>query len=141
MSIYDNTSAFGLMSPEDQAAMQDYFTHDAGEIVYYSMNGRQWSRTCTPSWSFHSVYRAVKPEPKPITVLAPDHMPDWDEVWIAADEYGEVWCYDDKPECRDSVWVSRGAEMAQLHLCFRLADRGTVDWDKSLICFRGPAAK
>lgn len=133
MTIYDNTSAFGLMSEEDRREMQDH--HAAGaEIVYYSIKGV--FQPCNPAWSHMAVYRVVRAQPKPITVLAPDHMPDWDEVWIAADDYGEVYCYDSEPSIHDGVWRNRSGRMALIRTEFRLIDRGTVDWDKSLICFR-----
>lgn len=134
MTIYDNTSAFGLMSEEDQAALQDHFAHDLGEIVYYRDNG-QWYRAFTPSWDLDQIYRAVKWEPKPLTVLAPDHMPDWDEVWVAADENGCVWCYPSEPVKFINCWGKEGA--LRIPDGFRLVDRGTVDWRESLICFKG----
>ena len=133
MTIYDNDRPFGLMSQIDRDGMRAH--HDGGgKVVYYNSNG-DWGKASTPSWIISVVYRAVKPDPKPITVLVPDALPDWLNIYLAKDCFGNV--------CASNACLLRGyagwnpqsgAKFIDIPGDpFRIVDVGNVDWKDSMI--------
>ncbi len=133
MTIYDNDRPFGLMSQIDQGDMKAHYD-GGGKIVCYSSFGT-WDKVLLPSWLISVVYRAVKPDSKPITVLVPDALPDWPSIYLAKDSWGNV-CMSNSAMLRGHYsWnPQNGARFTGIPGDpFRIVDVGNVDWKDSLI--------
>jgi hypothetical protein len=88
---------FGLLDKETQSALRGY----KGTIEVYGSKG--WVSADCPSFFPRCAYRA-----KPLTLPEwPTGLrPEW--KWIAMDECGRIFAYQDKPERLWNVWGEDG---------------------------------
>jgi hypothetical protein len=95
---------------------------------YQRFDGPHWGRIPEPRFSLDSAYRLApgpltKPDP-PWHILA-----DWVQ-WVARDEDGEFWAFNEKPELGKSAWWDAYSWETLRTLKF---DPGTCDWRDSLV--------
>ena len=127
MSIYDNEKPFGLMSPEDQAALRRHWT--AGSRVEQFMSTGGWQPTPFKEPLAGLTYRAVRPA---------FPLPDWtwkmlhpDIKFIAMDKNGEWWGYTIMPAIRYHMFNVEFAHDFRSLTCLNLPTH--PDWTQSLI--------
>jgi len=125
-TIYNNTSAFGLMPDHLRDELQAH--HAAGgELEWYGPEGWQPSR---PFWIHNIIYRAVKSAPTP-DVIAWDRLPAWAK-WVARDSDGRVFAYNRVPGLGSSIWKLGDGECRRIDDFPGFVQIGTVDWTDSL---------
>jgi hypothetical protein len=118
-----NRVPYGLLTDEEKAALHEH----KGEFEHW----------CAGDWinsggavAFYSnvIYRTV-PLPKTQDVIAWERLPAWVE-WVARDESGEVWGYDDEPQYRVDGWVFESA-IVRIDDWPGIVQIGTADWRES----------
>ncbi len=126
--IYSNRVPFGLLSPDEQKALQDC----GGPVEVFSPDG--WWSPDMPNFSRHLAYRAVRPAPTPLVVdwsmIAPEYR------FAAKDkETGSAFVYDEQPVwyAKDEAWDSMGAGRILDHIIGAVQSWGTCDPKDSLI--------
>lgn len=124
MSIYDNTSAFGLMPPEMQAEMKAHYAA-GGKIEFYG--GSEW-RLIDPAWPNNCVYRAVKSATTP-DVIAWDRLPAWVQ-WVARDGNGISWGFGENPKKYNTGWYAVTAPR-RIDDFPGIVQIGTCSWEDS----------
>ena len=126
IDMTNNRVPYGLLDDDEWAAL---LAHEkaGGEFKCYCEG--VWSK-CEPSWSTEGIYRTVPlPLPKTQDVIAWEKLPAWVE-WVARDEGGEVWGYDEEPQYRVDGWVFESA-IARIDDFPGLVQIGTADWSES----------
>ena len=78
-------------------------------------------------WYENCVYRVAVTKPSI----------DWSHVapqfkWMATDDSGETWLYDDHPEILGKIWVFNGLDCFEID-AFASFTPGTCDWKDSLV--------
>jgi len=127
--IYRNRIPTGLLTPEERAALE---AHD-GAYEMFRPDGTTAYLGKRDFLSSDIVYRAIKPQPRPLTVK-PAFWEAFPTVqYVARDEDGRIWAFTVDIETVDNVWVmgSRGNLMHIGLLCTFL-DPGTCDWREAI---------
>jgi hypothetical protein len=128
VDMTNNRVPYGLLSDEEKAALHEH----KGEFEHW----------CAGDWinsggavAFYSnvIYRTV-PLPKTQDVIAWDRLPAWVE-WVARDADGDVWAYDEEPECdgdeyRGNGWMFESSSL-RIDDWPGIVQIGTVDWQDS----------
>jgi hypothetical protein len=63
-------------------------------------------------------------------VIAWERLPEWVE-WVARDEHGEVWAYDEEPKYRGDGWVFESSSLRIDDFPGIVVQIGTADWRDS----------
>ena len=97
-----------------------------GEDVEHFCLPDQWHLVKQPSWQNNAAYR-VRAEKRP--------QIDWSHVapeynWLAMDEDGDHWLYEEKPCLYPGEWRGAGASCPRALASFK---KGNCDWKESLI--------
>ena len=128
-----NRVPYGLLTDEEKAALRDH-EKAGGKFECYYPAGFRWSR-CIPEWCDESTYRTVPLPEKTQDVIAWDRLPAWVE-WVARDEGGVVWGYDEEPECnggsrRGGGWWMFESSSLRIDDWPGIVHIGTADWRDS----------
>jgi hypothetical protein len=126
LDMTNNRVPYGLLTDEEKAALKEH-SENYGAFVLYAEDSKAWHPT-SPVWVNYYIYRTV-PLPKTQDVIAWDRLPAWVE-WVARDEGGEVWGYDEEPQYRVDGWVFESA-IARIDDFPGLVQIGTADWSES----------
>jgi len=131
IDMTNNRVPYRLLNDEEWAALHEHLKAGGG-FEYYCEG--VWSK-CGPSWSTEGIYRTV-PLPKTLTqdIIAWERLPAWVE-WVARDRDGEVWAYDEEPECdgdefRGGGWVFESSSL-RIDDWPGIVQIGTADWQDS----------
>ena len=75
------------------------------------------------------VYRLA---PEPSRPMSPpwDVLPEWAQA-VAFDKYGDVFVYENMPECGATMWLNTGCRC--VYITFLRFDRGNMPWNESLV--------
>lgn len=115
------TTAYGLLDAGTREALRRW------EGKHECFNGAYWATKPDGSFDGSKTYRA--------RALVPDTI-DWSHVapewkFMARDESGQVFLYDEKPEPDPEGWHTHGTwETATVFASYK---RGTVAWQDSLV--------
>jgi hypothetical protein len=120
-----NRVPYRLLTAEEKAALHEH--EKAGGVFAYYWGGG-WISAGKVMWNKETIYRTV-PLPKTQDVIAWDRLPEWVE-WVARDESGEVWGYDDEPQYRVDGWVFESA-IVRIDDWPGIVQIGTCDWTES----------
>ena len=125
MTIFDNTSAFGLM---DKALKDEMRAWPHGHLIYSAQG--TWM-TYAPKWGIGHIYRAI---PAPLTKPSVDWAILSDKIaGIARDENGLIYAFLEKPCLGATVWSS-DENYWQLHPeLLPSVTPGTCDWRDSWV--------
>jgi hypothetical protein len=126
IDMTQNRVPYGLLTDEEKAALRDH-EKAGGKFECYYPAGFRWSR-CIPEWCDESTYRTV-PLPKTQDVIAWERLPDWAQ-WVARDEGGDVWAYDEEPDHRAIGWVFESSSL-RIDDWPGIVQIGTCDWQDS----------
>ena len=136
IDMTNNRVPYGLLTDEEKAALHEH-EKAGGEFKRYApvdLGGWCYS---IPEWCDESTYRTV-PLPKTQDVIAWERLPDWAQ-WVARDEGGDVWAYDEEPDHRAIGWVFEssslriddGPGIVQIDDWPGIVQIGTCDWKDS----------
>ena len=126
LDMTNNRVPYGLLTDEEKAALKEH-SENYGAFVLYAEDNKAWHPT-SPVWVNYYIYRTV-PLPKTQDVIAWDRLPAWVE-WVARDEGGEVWGYDEEPQYRVDGWVFESA-IVRIDDWPGIVQIGTCDWKDS----------
>ncbi len=123
----NETTQFKELSRADQLSIMGAWLD--GKTIQYRPSEREWKDISLPSWSGPNYYR-VKPD-------EPDYI-DWSHIdprfkYMARDEAGQVYLYENEPKVGDVVWKVMGGSFTRVDGIFASYKQGTVGWDKSLV--------
>ena len=122
---------FGELDTETQNALFQAWRRGATMEYSYVEAPGIWSTTNAPTWSENKLYRVEPAEATKPSI-------DWSHVapgykWLARDEDGRSYLFDDKPTIRISVWLAcDGIDYAHPD-GFASYAPGTCDWKDSLV--------
>lgn len=127
--IYRNRIPTALLTPEERAALE---AHD-GAYEMFRPDGSTvyWGKRNLLSSDI--VYRAIKPQPRPLTV-EPEFWEAFPTVqYVARDENGDVWAFTGDIEADGEIWNTHsGGEFMQIAIDCTLIDPGTCDWREAI---------
>ena len=105
---------------------------DAPERIWIDAAGGHWSPVAggTHEIEYIRADRTVTLPAKTQDVIAWDRLPDWVQ-WVARDEGGEVWGYDEEPEYRVDGWVFESTIARIDDFPGIVVQIGTCDWTES----------
>lgn len=100
-----------------------------GESVECRLRGTDTWFYCDPQWNWQGYEYRIMETPPSI---------DWDAVnprfdWLAADENGTIWLYEQMPRIDPHLAYWSGGDMMIDAEWFTSLKRGTCNWDKSLV--------
>lgn len=104
--------------------------YERGEAVEVTTNANFWIKTDHPYWNWDCHDYRIAPS-------TPDTI-NWDHVapeykWLARDENGIAYLYDNRPTASDDDWYAVSAVDFIQASAFTSYKRGSVSWDKSLV--------
>jgi hypothetical protein len=139
IDMTNNRVPYGLLTDEEKAALHDH-EKAGGKFEYWT--GVMWYGAQPHPTLTRRIYRTV-PLPaqhseqsslKTQDVIAWDRLPDWAQ-WVARDEGGDVWAYDEEPECSDDEYRGCGWMFESSGLRIDdwpgIVQIGTADWRES----------
>ena len=120
---------FGSLDIETKLAL--HRAHYEGKVIECIRNSHgKWDVTMAPAWFPDCPYR-LQPEPLRDISLPWAALNDrWQ--WVARDENGNVWVYDERPDTGIRVWTTNGLCLEVTDL-FANFDPGNKPWSESLI--------
>jgi hypothetical protein len=132
IDMTQNRVPYGLLTDDEKDALHEH-KKMGGELVVVGYDGSYWPRKMG-NFLDHCVYRTV-PLPKTQDVIAWDRLPDWVD-WVARDEGGVVWGYDEEPECnggsrRGGGWWMFESSSLRIDDWPGIVQIGTCGWKES----------
>ena len=125
VDMTNNRVPYGLLTDEEKAALHEH-EKAGGEFEIHA--GTSWWPVGNTPWH-HKLILRTAPLPKTQDVIAWGRLPDWVQ-WVARDESGEVWGYDDEPQYRVDGWVFESA-IVRIDDWPGIVQIGTADWSES----------
>jgi hypothetical protein len=133
IDMTQNRVPYGLLTDAEKAALHEH-KKAGGKFEYCTSDAFGWGACVIAAWFNDTIYRTV-PLPKTQDVIAWERLPAWAE-WVARDRDGEVWAYDEEPECdgdeyRGAGWVFESSSLRIDDWPGIVVQIGTVDWRES----------
>jgi hypothetical protein len=133
VDMTNNRVPYGLLTAEEKAALKEH-SENYGAFVLYAEDNKAWHPT-SPVWVNYYIYRTVPLPAKTQDVIAWDRLPAWVQ-WVARDEGGVVWGYDEEPECnggsrRGGGWWMLESSSLRIDDWPGIVQIGTADWKDS----------
>jgi hypothetical protein len=126
IDMTQNRVPYGLLTDGEKAALHEH-ENAGGVFAYYWGSG--WISVGTVMWNEYNIYRTV-PLPKTQDVIAWERLPAWVQ-WVAREVDGDVYAYDEEPECRANEWRFGGSECIRIDYWPGIVQIGTADWKDS----------
>jgi hypothetical protein len=133
IDMTNNRVPYGLLTDEEKAALHEH-KKAGGKFEYCTSDAFGWGACVIAAWFNDTIYRTVT-LPKTQDVIAWDRLPDWVQ-WVARDEGGVVWGYDEEPECnggsrRGGGWWMFESSSLRIDDFPGIVQIGTCDWTSS----------
>lgn len=127
IDMTQNRVPYGLLTDEEKAALHEH-EKAGGWLEFYMAVDMGW-HLADHVFEDNLIYRTV-PLPKTQDVIAWERLPDWVE-WVARDENGMVWAYDEEPSRMTIGWGNQGGSFRRIDDYPGIVEIGTVGWRES----------